>query len=532
MRIHVEIEFPHASGLNLEVTSLSGVEHIGRPYEFTVRFAQPSSQTPLDPAATIAASVILRFGNEVEGALTVMRTVRGVVKTFQDDLEHTDGSLFWYTAVVQPHFAELARFIAQDAFVGRRIPDIIKDKLEAARFSDQDFALRILDMNVYGASEWTDGAATEVIQPRLTVQYRESDFAFLSRLAEHVGISFFFEDQDDKEVLVFTDHTNGFAQRTDPVGYKGAGTGCSSGAGSHGILALSRRTESIASDFYVYDYNYRTPGVTYSNQGAQVFDVLGGEAHLDVPSGGAHFDYAANAKTPQEAALLALVRADAEEATRERFVGHGDLPYFYAGLRFKMSDHQQIASTEELLTVSVTHTYEAQPSFLAGDGRKPPKYSVSFELVRAAKTGPQSRTIAYRPPQRTPKPRIHGVVTGVVQDITQGVASPMQHIDAYGRYLIKLHYDQSHKVTPRVRMAQPHTGTNYGQHFPLRPGAEVVVAFLDGDPDRPIIVGSAPNPLKGSPVVEAKGNEPVEMHRIQSRSGIVFEISDGSATTP
>jgi len=71
-------------------------------------------------------------------------------------------------------------------------------------------------------------------------------------------------------------------------------------------------------------------------------------------------------------------------------------------------------------------------------------------------------------------------------------------------------------------MAQPHVGENYGTHFPLKPGVEVVIAFIDGDPDRPIIVGAVPNPIMRSPV---DASEPT-VHRIRTGSGITIDMMD------
>jgi type VI secretion system secreted protein VgrG len=71
-------------------------------------------------------------------------------------------------------------------------------------------------------------------------------------------------------------------------------------------------------------------------------------------------------------------------------------------------------------------------------------------------------------------------------------------------------------------MLQNHAGANYGTHFPLKPGTEVLIAFVNGDPDRPVIVGAAPNPLTPSPVNSANRST----HRIKTQGGIVFDLVD------
>ena len=73
-----------------------------------------------------------------------------------------------------------------------------------------------------------------------------------------------------------------------------------------------------------------------------------------------------------------------------------------------------------------------------------------------------------------------------------------------------------------IRMLQPHAGPNYGMHFPLKPGIEVMVGFVEGDPDRPVIVGAAPNPITRSPVTQ---NNAIT-NRIETASGVYLEIRD------
>ncbi|MBK8937406.1 MAG: type VI secretion system tip protein VgrG [Polyangiaceae bacterium] len=526
MHVHIELELdldgtPFTA---LQVTSVEGRERIGAPYCFTVQAVLPAGEGTLANADVLSATAILRFVERSnENVETTIRTVRGVVQSFEESLEESAGAASYstYTFVVAPRLAELGRFVSQDVHVGKSYPEVVRAKLVAAQMTDgTDFAIRLKEPGIYGGSSWTDGDPdSELAQPRLVVQYAESDLAFISRLCEHVGISYFFEEVEDHEVVVFTDHEGGFRKREVHVPLRGSGD-------EHGLLSLSRKTSAISSDFYVYDYSYRRPSDTYEVGGERLFDVLGGESHLDVPSAGALVEYAPNAKTAAEATLLARVRADAEEGARERFIGRGPVPALYPGVEFRLDHCGRVDTDDDLLVVEAAHNYTASPGFMYRDAHAP-TYSVELQIVRSRKAGPDNRVIPYRPRRTTPRPKIHGIVTGVVHSASHETGSPMQHIDAQGRYLIKLHFDQGTQPMPRVRMAQPHSGENYGHHFPLRPGAEVLVAFLDGDPDRPVIIGTAPHPLKGSPVRAPLSGEAVEVSRIRTRSGITIEFSDG-----
>jgi type VI secretion system secreted protein VgrG len=142
-------------------------------------------------------------------------------------------------------------------------------------------------------------------------------------------------------------------------------------------------------------------------------------------------------------------------------------------------------------------------------------YRNSFRAIPASR--------AYRPPRITPRPRIHGLLSRVVKSNAVGRRA---RIDPKGRYTVQFHFDTaaggSAKASRPVRMAQPHAGPGYGMHFPVKPGTEVLLGFIDGDPDRPIIVGAIPNESAPSPVTASNAH----VNQIRTVSGIVVELDD------
>jgi type VI secretion system secreted protein VgrG len=153
---------------------------------------------------------------------------------------------------------------------------------------------------------------------------------------------------------------------------------------------------------------------------------------------------------------------------------------------------------------------------VAGAGHEDaPAYECTFKAI------PRDRT--YRPPQETPAPRIHGIVHGIV-DPGPGGTMTLAQIDDQGRYYVRFLFDTAPPPgaapSQRVRMAQNHVGENYGTHIPLKPGTEVLMAFIDGDPDRPIIVGAVYNPAKPSPVVQTTAIT----HRVKTQTGITVDM--------
>ena len=124
-------------------------------------------------------------------------------------------------------------------------------------------------------------------------------------------------------------------------------------------------------------------------------------------------------------------------------------------------------------------------------------------------------------------PKIHGLLTGLVEPRPDARLGTVADLDEEGRYTVRLLFDASplderQGSSHRVRMIQLHAGPDYGAHFPLKAGVEVLLAFVDGDPDRPLIVGAAPNPVTRSPVTAADSL----MHRLKTSTGILIEMKD------
>ncbi|MBL8744136.1 MAG: type VI secretion system tip protein VgrG, partial [Myxococcales bacterium] len=381
-----------------------------------------------------------------------------------------------------PRAHRLTLVETQEVFVDQTVPQIIKQKLELCGLQEgTDFALLL---------------GGTYLPRESVVQYRESDLAFIQRLCEHAGIAYHFDHESGVDKLVFSDHNAAFgpaeveAQRFDD-------------RGGIAIASLESKKRLVAAMYAVQDYNYRTP----------LIDVVAQEELVDGYGGGI-VEYAPHVKTPGEARDLARMRAQAANVKRESMHGTSGVPSLAAGRRFCLVDHP-ILPESELFVTALTHHY-ASPALAADGGYK-------NELTAIAAATP------FRPALRTPKPRIHGFLTAVVdplEDAAPGAREATPRIDEEGRYFVRFHFDGGPldrvKISRPVRMMQSHAGAGYGTHFPLRPGVEVLVAFLDGDPDRPVIVGAVPNALTPSPI----GARNAAQNRIVTASGVTLSIRD------
>ncbi|WP_437692061.1 type VI secretion system Vgr family protein [Sorangium sp. So ce176] len=437
----------------VELHDLTGREVISQPFEFQLHVV---CKTPegLDEEALLAEPAALVFlrGDREE------RRIFGVISVVRDAL-HTETLHMAYTLTFVPRAFRLTLTETSEIFMDLSVPEVIKKKLERAGLHEgDDFELRLV--STYPPREYV-------------VQYKETDLQFVSRLAEHLGISFFFEHRDGRDVVVFSDANSSF----QPVAGDGRAHFYPRGD-RIGVYRLEGTTRTVPNRYVVKDYNYRTPHVPLM-AAATVSEASGG----DIVEYGAHF------KTPDEGERIAVIRAEELRAGRRVFEGASDVQVLGAGAKLTLEGHPR--GDIELLLVEVRHRLQ-QATLNAGTGEER-AYQNEFRAIPYATT--------YRPPRVTPKPKVHGVITGVIDAAEKGQYA---EVDESGRYRVRFLFDTSSaedgKASRLIRMAQPHAGAGYGFHFPLRSGVEVILTFIDGDPDRPIIAGAVPNPQTPSTV--------------------------------
>lgn len=464
--------FPSES---FQVYRLTGRETISQPFSFDVEISCKGSDG-VDGAAAAGTDIGIVF----EQAGTEVRRVRGMIAEVHDLLARLRDHRTYLLRVV-PRVFRLSLVETSQVSMNVSVPDLIKSKLELVGLSGADVELRLLGS--YAPREFL-------------AQYQETDLTFINRLTEHLGISYFFHHAGGQDTIVFTDHAGGFETAPAPTRWNGVGQ-------ERDVYELEARSRVIPSVFVVRDYNYRQP-------------LLDLTAEQVVPTGyaGGVIEFGGHHKTPAEGKILAQARADERQSTQLVYAGKSTVCALGAGVNVTLEDHPLLGSTD-LLVVEVEHHMNTQAAS-PGTAGLHQRYVNSFRATPAQQT--------YRPPRITKKPQISGVMTGIV-DAGPGGSSDYASIDDQGRYLVRLLFDTSASggaVSRPVRMLQNHAGANYGTHFPLKPSVEVLVAFVNGDPDRPVIVGAVPNPLTPSPVDGANRTT----HRIKTKEGILFDLVD------
>lgn len=468
-------EFPCG---HLQIHRLTGREAISQLFEFDLEVVSTLPDEPTAAAMSSARATIVFHHDHVE-----VRRIHGMIVEVDEMLE-TEVETRVYRLKFVPRAFRSTLIETQEVYQNLTVPEIIKQKLDLVGLGADDFEFRLL-----------------ATYPKLefVVQYKETDLAFISRMAEHVGMSFFFVHDDGHDKMVFSDHKDGFARVPghDTAHFQPRGE-------KNDVYHLEGKTRLIPSLYVMQDYNYRLPALDITGSAESAVGFAGG-----VVEHGAHY------KTPEAGKALAQIRAEEREATRYVYTGKSEMCWFHAGVRFKLEGHSRLEK-DDLLIIEVHHRIIQAVSTHGGASDE--RYTNTFTAIDA--------TLTYRPPRITPKPRIHGLLTGVVEQAPETDITKYAVLDDHGRYTIRFLFDTApmgeHKASRPVRMLQPHAGPDYGIHFPLKPGVEVLLAFVNGDPDRPLIVGAVPNPETPSPV-RAQNSL---MNRIKTVSGILFEMKD------
>lgn len=381
-------------------------------------------------------------------------------------------------------------------FVDRTVPEIIETLLQDSGLSSKDYELRL----------------QERYEPHFhTCQYKESRWAFLSRLMEREGLYYFFEHEQGADKLVITDHRS-FHQplRTRAVRYVPL-SGSDEAMSSEALSLFTSRSRALPRAVKLRDFDYLKPGLDVSTEQTVWEEAAAMQVHL-----GEH-DF----RTPEGGKGKARALAEALEARELTYQGRGRVFGLRAGYRFTLEEHPLDAMNREYLAVGVRHQgVQAAESALVRELlgiTTEDDYRVEVDAIDAA--------VQWRCPKRTPVPRISSVERAFVDGPAD---SEYAQIDEHGRYKVKLHFDIDDsdlwdgEASTWIRMLQPHGGGTEGFHFPLRKQTEVLILFLGGDPDRPVIAGAVPNATQPSPVTSKNHTQNV----IQTGGASRIEIED------
>lgn len=346
------------------------------------------------------------------------------------------------------------------------------------------------------------------------VQYRETDLDFILRLMEKYGIYYYFKHTDSDHKMILSDARSSH----DPVtaaaepSFTGAGTAYpfmpkDSRQRRHieHITQWSAQRRLRTGKIELKDYDFEKSTSDLTAKAEEGFPRTKAYEAFDYP--GAYIDRGNGEK-------FARIQAQAEQAQDERRHAQGDAPSLYPGALMTLSDHAVGKENGEYLITRVSHVYGVQ-SYRSAKRMDEAIYQGSYELQKADKR--------FRAPLSTPSPVVVGPDTAkVVGEKNKGEEGDID-VDKYGRIWLRFHWDREQESTScRVRVAQPWSGKNWGGQVIPRIGQEVVVSYIDGDPDRPLVVGAVPND---------QHMPPYDLPANKTQSGLKSESTDGGGKT-
>jgi type VI secretion system secreted protein VgrG len=431
----------------LLLVSFSGVEELSKLFVFELDLL--SEKDSIAPKDIVGKNVTFLM-TQLDGN---PRYFNGFVRRFtyrgKDDRQNR------YTMEVVPWLWFLTRRSDCRIFQKKTAVQIIEEVFTAAGFSD-------FTIDVKGTQ----------VEREYCVQYRESDFDFVNRLMEEEGIFYFFQHENGKHTLVIANHKN--AYKDCPEKELEYTSHVNAGQWSDLITAWEHQYEYRSGKWAHTDYNFQTPTAPMLASSPTVVD-------LDEIDKFEMFDYPGKYLSKSEGESSVKVRMEEEEVHHDVVSASSKCRTFFAGGRFTMAKHHSPGEEGKSYVITAVQHSSSVNVFGTGPGGAPDEYSNTFYCI------PDSLT--FRPPRLTRKPIVHGAQTAVIV----GPSGEDIHTDEFGRVKVHFHWDRYGKADDTascwVRVAQIQAGNKWGAMFLPRVGEEVVVDFLEGDPDRPLIVG-------------------------------------------
>lgn len=438
-------------GINnkLFLTMFTGIEAISRPFLFKLHIF--SSKTDLKPTELIGKKVGFNINH---GSI---RYFHGIISKFYiSSMENN--KILEYIAEVVPWFWFFNCAVDNNVYQNCTVIEIIENIFK--KNNCHNYSLK--------------GLRSTYKKKLYSVQHNETTFNFISRLLEENGICYFFEHYKDKHVLVLSDNNSNFTTI------------------DHSAIYDSSNASFSCINKWAHAFNFKAGKITYNG-----YDFLHPQKELLCFYESDHnfsfekkFEiYKFVGENEQDIDLKSMAKLDSElqDVSAESISGESTYFNFSSGKKFKINQTNMIKENTYILT-QVQHKM-FDPKFYPERHEFDDKnkvYSNSFLCIPSF--------VTYRPARIAKKPRVHGLQTAIVV----GPAEEDIYTDKFGRIKIRFYWDRDGKSRKEnsscwVRYMQTWTGKHWGTLFIPRIGQEVIVSFIDGDPEQPIVVGGLYN---------------------------------------
>ncbi|MDE5177102.1 type VI secretion system Vgr family protein [Vibrio fluvialis] len=424
----------------------------------------------------------------------LVQRVNGIVRCFtQGDTGHHHT---FYSLTLVPALERLSLRHNSRIFQLNTVPEILSILLQEMGINDYAFAL-----------------TRDCAQREFCVQYRETDLDFLHRLAAEEGLVYSFIHEEGKHTLIFSDATESLPKLGEPIPYNTLAGGM---IDSPYISALSVHTQSEVSQTALQDYSFKKPAYSFAQQ------AVGTEMEYQQPDY-EHFDAPGRYKDDVSGKAFSQIRLDYLRRNARTATGKSNQPLLRPGGKFDLKEHLDDTLNRDWLVVSVTSQGTQPQALEEAGGNGATTYANQFSLIPAHRTWRAT-------PQA--KPQVDGPMIATVV----GPEGEEIFCDEHGR--VKLHFpwdrysNGDEHSSCWVRVSQGWAGSQYGLIAIPRIGHEVIVSFLNGDPDQPIVTGRTYHATNTAPYTlpdnKTKTVLRTETHQGQGYNELSFEDQAGS----
>lgn len=495
-----------------DVVRMRGREALSRLYEYDITLMRKSESGPADLDAILNTLATLRVRTE-----SGWRDLHGLVIE-AEELDRTRSVLVYRVKLAPPIWTATQRIRCR-TFVDNTLEEIVTTVLENRRThrsnghaglvphagqvtpapADADFGIYLVPTGAYRLAIEDMTRLRDVELRRYVVQYNETDFDFLSRLLEEEGLSYYFEHETSRVTMTITDRPGFVSMRAQSSTVRLRGHVKGAGARDGEVVQQLRKVRRIRSQAVTLrDWDeirpHRVLEASAEEDGADA-EMLGrcefpgrDEGNVDTPD--------------QHPAIIRLQRNTLE---RELAEGQGSVRTLQPASRFTLHDESGLREDEDLVVTDVeTYATQLQPEgvFLEEEafGFNGPQqigqYETRFKVLPAG--------ILFRPEMRTPRPRVVGIHSAVVTADECELSDPPEiHCNEDGWVRLRFPWDQRKEAGTAsscwVRASQGWAGAAFGAIFLPRVGQEVLVAYYQGDVERPVIVGRVYNTVQPVP---------------------------------
>lgn len=407
-----------------------------------------------------------------EGTLTIVnpegfgqpdRYINGIIRSFR--YIETKGRFHVYEAQLVSSLWLLSLKQNCRIFQDMKLQDIVGKILQESGITSDLYEFRLDKEDIFN---------------KFNMQYNETDLHFVSRLLEKEGIFYFFEHYKDKHVLVFCD-TDAYYQDIEgdsSVPFNGGGMVSANKVSISSFDYSDRIRPSVVTHT---NYNFKTPSADLKTDCKSKYNNPDEEFEI--------YSYPSSHGKTDRGDHLAQIRLETIAALKEKGRGSSNCTRLTSGATFTLTGHNVAKFDQEYFIFGIAHG-GAQPGALKelADKDVTPGYSNIFMVIPSS--------VTYRPEQRHGKPMVPGLLSAIVTGPKGEEIWP----DEYGRVNVQFHWDREGKMDEKsscwLRTIQFWNGGSYGSQFIPRIGDEVLVSFVNGDMDYPIITGSVVNEAK------------------------------------